>query len=440
MKKIAVIGTGYVGLVSGTCFAETGNDVVCVDIYEQKVEKLRNGEVPIYEPHLDVVFERNIKENRLRFTTDLAEAVEFAEIIFLALPTPPGEDGSADLSYVLDVADKLGKLIKNYKVIVDKSTVPVGTAEKVEAAIAANATVEFAVVSNPEFLREGFAIDDFLNPDRVVVGTSDPRAAKIMGELYKPFVRDGHPLIIMDEKSAELTKYAANAFLATKITFMNEIANFCEKVGADVDFVRKGIGSDSRIGHKFLYPGIGFGGSCFPKDVSALLKSGKQVGYNFEIINSVLEVNEKQKVTMVQKIKDQFGTDLSGRHFGLWGLAFKPDTDDIREASALYIIDELLQLGATITAYDPEAMDNVKSLLGDKIQYTDNQYDVLNDADALLIATEWGTFKNPDFSKIKASLKNHIIFDGRNIYELDQMKSLGIQYFSVGRQIVEKAN
>ncbi|MEJ6491381.1 MAG: UDP-glucose/GDP-mannose dehydrogenase family protein [Flavobacteriales bacterium] len=438
MKKIAVIGTGYVGLVSGTCFAETGNDVVCVDIDEKKVEKMRKGIVPIYEPHLDVVFERNIKQNRLRFTTNLEEAVEFAEIIFLALPTPPGEDGSADLSYVLDVADKLGKLIKEYKVIVDKSTVPVGTAEKVEKAIAANATVDFAVVSNPEFLREGFAIDDFLNPDRVVVGTSDERAVKIMDELYKPFIRDGHPLIIMDEKSAELTKYAANAFLATKITFMNEIANFCEKVGADVDCVRQGIGSDSRIGHKFLYPGIGFGGSCFPKDVSALLKSGQAVGYKFEIIDSVLKVNEKQKVTMVQKIKDQFGDDLSGRHFALWGLAFKPDTDDIREASALYIIKDLIALGAAITAYDPEAMKNVKAEIGDKINYVENQYDALANADALLVATEWGAFKNPDFNRMKLALKNHIIFDGRNIYELNQMKQNGIQYHSVGRQIVGK--
>ncbi len=438
MKKIAVIGTGYVGLVSGTCFAETGNNVVCVDIDKNKVEKMRQGIVPIYEPHLDVVFERNIKQNRLRFTTNLEEAVEFAEIIFLALPTPPGEDGSADLSYVLDVADKLGKHIKEYKVIVDKSTVPVGTAEKVEKAIAANATVDFAVVSNPEFLREGFAIDDFLNPDRVVVGTSDERAVKIMEELYKPFIRDGHPLIIMDEKSAELTKYAANAFLATKITFMNEIANFCEKVGADVDCVRQGIGSDSRIGHKFLYPGIGFGGSCFPKDVSALLKSGQAVGYNFEIIDSVLKVNEKQKVTMVQKIKDQFGDDLSGRHFALWGLAFKPDTDDIREASALYIINDLLALGATISAYDPEAMANIKTEIGDKISYVENQYDALSNADALLVATEWGAFKNPDFNRMKLALKHHIIFDGRNIYELHQMKQNGIQYHSVGRQIVGK--
>lgn len=437
MKKIAVIGTGYVGLVSGTCFAETGNDVICVDIDETKVEKMRRGEVPIYEPHLDIVFHRNIKQNRLRFTTDLEEAVNASEIIFLALPTPPGEDGSADLSYVLGVAEKLGKLMTSFKVIVDKSTVPVGTADKVHAAIAKNAKVDFAVVSNPEFLREGFAIDDFLNPDRVVIGTSDARAAKIMEELYKPFIRDGHPLLIMDEKSAELTKYAANAFLATKITFMNEIANFCEKVGADVDCVRQGIGSDSRIGHKFLYPGIGFGGSCFPKDVNALLQSGKAAGYDFEIINSVLEVNEKQKVTLVQKIVDRFGSDLKGKHFALWGLSFKPDTDDIREASALYIITDLLRLGASITAYDPEAMRNVKALLGNQINYSENQYSALENADALLIATEWGAFKNPDFEKIKLSLKNPIIFDGRNIFELDQMKHLGFTYYSVGRQIIE---
>jgi UDPglucose 6-dehydrogenase len=439
MKKIAVIGTGYVGLVSGTCFAETGNDVVCVDIDKAKVEKMRRGEMPIYEPHLDVVFERNVKQNRLRFTTDMAEAVNASEIIFLALPTPPGEDGSADLSYVLDVADKLGKIMTSYKVIVDKSTVPVGTADKVHAAIAKNAKVDFAVVSNPEFLREGFAIDDFLNPDRVVVGTSDARAAKIMEELYKPFIRDGHPLIIMDEKSAELTKYAANAFLATKITFMNEIANFCEKVGADVDFVRQGIGSDSRIGHKFLYPGIGFGGSCFPKDVSALLESGKVAGYDFEIIKSVLEVNEKQKVTMVQKITSHFGSDLKGKHFALWGLAFKPDTDDIREASAVYIIEDLLRKGATVSAYDPEAIKNAQDVLGNQIEFAENQYQALENADALLIATEWGAFRNPDFDKIKEILKDPIIFDGRNIYELDQMSQLGFTYYSVGRQIIDSA-
>lgn len=435
MKRIAVIGTGYVGLVSGTCFAETGNQVICVDIDEKKIEKMRRGEVPIYEPHLESVFERNIKENRIAFTTDLAMAVEESEIIFLALPTPPGEDGSADLSYVLDVADKLGKIMTSYKVIVDKSTVPVGTAEQVEAAIAKHAKVDFAVVSNPEFLREGYAIDDFLNPDRVVIGTSCTKAAKIMEELYKPFIRDGHPLIIMDEKSAELTKYAANSFLATKITFMNEIANFCEKVGADVDMVRLGIGSDSRIGHKFLYPGIGFGGSCFPKDVSALVKSGKKAGYDFEIINSVLEVNEKQKTAIVSKVVDHFG-GVKGKKFALWGLAFKPDTDDIREASALYIIDKLVAMGAEIVAYDPEAMPNVKAHFGNKIGYANNQYDALHDADALLIATEWGTFKNPDFDKLKSLLKTPTIFDGRNLYTLEQMKTLGFYYNSIGRQTV----
>lgn len=435
MKKIAVIGTGYVGLVTGTCFAETGNQVICVDINKEKVEKMKQGEVPIYEPHLDVVFERNIKAKRIDFTTDLKSAVDFAEIIFLALPTPPGEDGSADLSYVLNVAEELGKIITEYKVIVDKSTVPVGTADKVEAAIKLNSKVDFAVVSNPEFLREGFAIDDFLNPDRVVIGTSDPKAAKIMEELYKPFIRDGHPLILMDEKSAELTKYAANAFLATKITFMNEIANFCELVGANVDKVREGIGSDSRIGHKFLYPGIGFGGSCFPKDVSALLKSGNEAGYHFQIIQSVLDVNERQKTTIVPKLKNYFG-DLRGLKFALWGLAFKPDTDDIREASALYIIDELLAAGAEVVAYDPEAMKNVQRLLGNKIGFVDNQYDTLDNADALLIATEWGAFRNPDFNELKSRLKNPIIFDGRNIFDLEQMKNLGFYYNSVGRQTV----
>lgn len=439
MKNIAVIGTGYVGLVSGTCFAETGNHVVCVDIDENKVERMRKGEVPIYEPHLDVVFERNVKAGRLHFTTDLESAVKKAEIIFLALPTPPGEDGSADLSYVLNVAAKLGSIIEDFKVIVDKSTVPVGTADKVEAAIAKNAKVEFAVVSNPEFLREGFAIDDFLNPDRVVVGTSDPRAIKLMEELYKPFIRDGHPLIIMDEKSAELTKYAANAFLATKITFMNEIANFCERVGANVDMVRQGIGSDSRIGHKFLYPGIGFGGSCFPKDVSALVKSGLEVDYKFEIINSVLEVNETQKVVMVDKLLSHYG-DVKGKKFALWGLAFKPDTDDIREASALYIIDQLVAKGAEIVAYDPEARANVEALIGDKISYVDDQYDALTNADALLVATEWGAFRNPDFDRMKSNLNQPVIFDGRNIYELDQMENLGFHYNSMGRQTITLKN
>ncbi len=435
MKKIAVIGSGYVGLVTGTCFAETGNQVICVDIDEKKIEKMRNGQVPIYEPHLDVIFERNIKDKRISFTTSLKDAVDFAEIIFLALPTPPGEDGSADLSYVLGVAKQLGEIMTEYKVIVDKSTVPVGTAEKVEAAIKQNAQVEFAVVSNPEFLREGFAVDDFLNPDRVVIGTSNERAVKIMEELYKPFIRDGHPLIIMDEKSAELTKYAANSFLATKITFMNEIANFCEIVGADVDMVRMGIGSDSRIGHKFLYPGIGFGGSCFPKDVSALLKSGKQENYNFQIIEKVLEVNETQKTILFDKVINYFG-DVSGMTFALWGLAFKPDTDDIREASALYIIDKLVDAGAKVVAYDPEAMENVENLIGDKIEFAKSQYEALDGADALLIATEWSAFRNPDFNKIIEKLKSPTIFDGRNIYDLDQMGKLGFYYNSIGRRAV----
>lgn len=435
MKKITVVGTGYVGLVTGTCFAETGNSVTCVDIDKSKVDRMKNGEVPIYEPHLDVIFDRNIKQNRLQFTTDLASAIKDAEIIFLALPTPPGEDGSADLSYVLNVAGELGELITGYKVIVDKSTVPVGTAEKVEAAIKAKTDVPFAVVSNPEFLREGFAVDDFLNPDRVVVGTSDEKAKSIMKELYKPFIRDGHPLIFMDEKSAELTKYAANSFLATKITFMNEVANFCEKVGADVDKVREGMGSDTRIGHRFLYPGIGFGGSCFPKDVSALLKSGHQNDYKFSIIDAVLEVNDQQKLKLFEKVQDYFG-DVNGKKLALWGLAFKPDTDDIREAPSLYLIEALLNQGAQIVAFDPEAMDNVKSLLGDRIDFVSNQYEALEGADALLIATEWSVFRNPDFSKVKNKLNAPVIFDGRNLFDLAEMKENGFYYSSIGRATI----
>ena len=435
MKNIAVIGTGYVGLVTGTCFAENGNNVICVDIDEEKVNKMKNGKVPIYEPHLDILFERNIKENRLAFTTNMAEAIKNAEIIFLALPTPPGEDGSADLSYVLGVAEELGEMIEDYKVIVDKSTVPVGTAEKVTAAVAKNAKVEFDVVSNPEFLREGFAVDDFLKPDRVVVGTESEKAKKIMGDLYKPFVRQGNPIIFMDEKSAELTKYAANAFLATKITFMNEIANFCEKVGANVDHVRMGIGSDSRIGNRFLFPGIGFGGSCFPKDVSALIRSGSQEDFNFEIINSVLEVNERQKVKLVEKLKFHFGS-LKGKKFALWGLAFKPETDDIREAPSLYIIEELLAEGAVVSAYDPEAMENVGKLMNNKIEFVSNQYDALDQADALLIATEWSAFRTPDFDQIGDRLKNKVIFDGRNLYDLKEMQELGFYYESIGRKTI----
>lgn len=435
--NIAVVGTGYVGLVTGTCLAETGNTVICVDINEEKVNKMRNGEVPIYEPHLDVLFHRNIKAGRLKFTTNLAEAIEKVSIIFLALPTPPGEDGSADLSYILGVADELGKLMKDYKVLVDKSTVPVGTAEKVHAAVAKNFKGEFDVVSNPEFLREGYAVDDFLKPDRVVVGTRSARAKQLMEELYKPYVRSGNPIIFMDEKSAELTKYAANAFLATKITFMNEMANMCEKVGADVDMVRIGIGSDDRIGKRFLFPGIGYGGSCFPKDVQALAKSATEVDYDFKILTSVMEVNEKQKTIIIPKITNYFNNDLKGKHFAIWGLAFKPDTDDIREAPALYIIDELLNAGATISSHDPEAMNNVKKLLGDKITFCDDPYVALKNADALIICTEWGLFRTPDFESVSAQLKNKVIFDGRNLYSNEQMKKLGYFYSSIGRETVK---
>lgn len=438
MKKIAVVGTGYVGLVTGTCFAETGNQVICVDIDSKKVERMRNGEVPIYEPHLDVLFERNLKANRLSFTTNLEEGIKDAEIIFLALPTPPGEDGSADLRYILGVADELGKLLTSYKVIVDKSTVPVGTAEKVHAAIAKHAKVEFDVVSNPEFLREGFAVDDFMKPDRVVLGTSSERAEKIMEQLYKPFVRQGNPILFMDEKSAELTKYAANAFLATKITFMNEIANFCELVGADVDKVRIGIGSDDRIGKRFLFPGIGYGGSCFPKDVHALVKSGMENQFSFEILKSVMAVNESQKTVLFPKIQNFFRGDLQGKKIAIWGLAFKPDTDDIREAPSLYMIDALTNAGANVVAYDPEAMENVKNLIGDKIAYADTEYDALIDADALLICTEWGVFRNPDFNKIKSLMKDAVIFDGRNLFETSEMNSKGFYYNSIGRSIVLK--
>jgi len=433
MKKIAVVGTGYVGLVTGTCFAETGNNVICVDIDAGKVERMKNGEIPIYEPHLDVLFERNIKAGRLSFTTDLAAGIKDAEIIFLALPTPPGEDGSADLRYILGVADDLGKLLTDYKVIVDKSTVPVGTADKVHAAIAKHAKVDFDVVSNPEFLREGFAVDDFMKPDRVVIGTSSARAEKVMEQLYKPFVRQGNPIIFMDEKSAELTKYAANSFLATKITFMNEIANFCELVGADVDKVRIGIGSDERIGKRFLFPGIGYGGSCFPKDVQALVKSGRENGFSFEILKSVMEVNESQKTVLFPKMKNYFRGDLKGKKIALWGLAFKPDTDDIREAPALYMIDELVNAGAVITAYDPEGMKNVRELIGDKIAYAENEYDALKDADALLICTEWGVFRNPDFERMGGLMNDKAIFDGRNLFEVEEMNQRGFYYSSIGR-------
>ena len=436
--NIAVIGTGYVGLVTGTCLAETGNSVICVDIDEDKVEKLKNGVIPIYEPHLDNFFQRNISQKRLSFTNSLKEGIKDAQFIFLALPTPPGEDGSADLSYILGVAENLGKIIDDYKVIIDKSTVPVGTAAKVSAAIKKNTKVDFDVVSNPEFLREGYAVEDFMKPDRVVVGTSSEKAKNLMEELYKPFVRQGNPIIFMDEKSAELTKYAANSFLATKITFMNEIANYCEIIGADVDKVRKGIGTDSRIGKRFLFPGIGYGGSCFPKDVKALNKSGIDENFQFKIINSVMDVNEIQKLILVQKVKSYFGNDLRGKNFALWGLAFKPETDDIREAPSLDIINELTLAGANIVSYDPEAMPNVKKLIGDKIKYANSSLEALKNVDALLIATEWAAFRNPDFNEMNSLMKNPIIFDGRNLYSIESMAKRNFYYQSIGRQVVNK--
>ena len=435
--NIAVVGTGYVGLVTGTCFAEMGNHVICVDIDVAKIERMRNGDIPIYEPHLDVLFERNIRQGRLLFTTNLEEAIADATVIFLALPTPPGEDGSADLSYVLGVAGQLGKLIKDYKIVINKSTVPVGTAEKVREAIAKNCGVHFDVISNPEFLREGFAVDDFMKPDRVVIGTRSEKAKKIMSDLYAPFVRQGNPIYFMDERSAELTKYAANAFLATKITFMNEIANLCEKVGANVDAIRIGIGSDSRIGKRFLFAGIGYGGSCFPKDVSALYHIASEYQYDFRILTSVMDINEKQKVILADKVKNYFNGDLKGKKFAVWGLAFKPDTDDIREAPALYIIRELLAAGATVSAFDPEASENVKRLMGDAIHYAADPYEALKDADALLIATEWSLFRTPDFEQMKQLMKSRVIFDGRNLYDLQRMIELGFYYNSIGRETVQ---
>ncbi|MBU7578682.1 MAG: UDP-glucose/GDP-mannose dehydrogenase family protein [Flavihumibacter sp.] len=434
--KIAVVGTGYVGLVTGTCFAETGNEVICVDIDQSKVDRLSNGEITIYEPGLEKLFLRNLKEGRLSFTTSLADGIKDAVIIFLALPTPPGADGAADLRYVLGVAEDIGKLLTDYKILVDKSTVPVGTADKVREAVAKNYSGEFDVVSNPEFLREGVAVDDFMKPDRVVIGVSSERARKLMGDLYAPFVRSGNPVIYMDERSAELTKYAANSFLATKISFMNEIAQLCERLGADVDMVRLGIGSDDRIGKRFLFPGIGYGGSCFPKDVQALVQSASQVEYDFRILNAVMDVNEKQKTHLLPKIRRYFGNDLKGKKFALWGLAFKPNTDDIREAPALYIIDALIKEGASVTAFDPEAIRNVKQVLGDKISYAENQYDALQDADALVIATEWNEFRTPDFLKMVVRMRNKVIFDGRNLFDTKAIAELGFHYESVGRNTV----
>ena len=435
--NIAIIGTGYVGLVTGTCFAETGNNVICVDINEEKVKKMQEGVVPIYEPELEHLFERNTKAGRLHFTTDLKSATENSDIIFLALPTPPGEDGSADLSYIMGVAAQLSQIITTYKVIVDKSTVPVGTAEKVHKILVKNLDENlFDVVSNPEFLREGVAVEDFMKPDRVVIGTSSPRAQQLMRQLYEPFVRQGNPIYFMDERSAEMTKYAANSYLATRISFMNEVANLCELVGANVDDVRLGIGSDLRIGKRFLFPGVGYGGSCFPKDVKALAKTAEEFKYEFRILKAVMDVNRRQKNRLVEKLNNYFGDNLKGKTFAIWGLAFKPNTDDIREAPALHIIDELLELGANVKAYDPEAMHHVKEIYGDSIELTADQYAALVNADALLIVTEWNAFRTPDFNKLSSSLNKKVIFDGRNIYSLDTMKDLGFYYESIGRETV----
>lgn len=435
--NIAIVGTGYVGLVTGTCFAETGNNVICVDINEEKVKKLQQGIVPIYEPELEHLFERNTKAGRLHFTTDLKAATENSDIIFLALPTPPGEDGSADLSYIMGVAEHLSHIITKYKVIVDKSTVPVGTAEKVHNVLAKNLDSSlFDVVSNPEFLREGVAVEDFMKPDRVVIGTSSPRAQQLMRQLYEPFVRQGNPIYFMDERSAEMTKYAANSYLATRISFMNEVANLCELVGANVDDVRLGIGSDLRIGKRFLFPGVGYGGSCFPKDVKALAKTAEEYMYEFRILKAVMEVNRRQKNRLVEKVCNYFGHNLSGKTFAVWGLAFKPNTDDIREAPALHVIDELLELGAKVKAYDPEAMHHVREIYGENIELTTDQYAALEKSDALLIVTEWNAFRTPDFNKLAAGLNKKVIFDGRNIYSLESMKNLGFYYESIGRETV----
>lgn len=432
--KIAVVGTGYVGLVSGTCFAESGNSVTCVDIDAAKVEKMKNGYVPIYEPGLEILFERNTKQGRLTFTTSLAEGVKDAKIIFLALPTPPGADGSADLSFVLKVAKDLSEIITDYKVIVDKSTVPVGTAERVEAVLSEKLDHSlFDVVSNPEFLREGVAVEDFMKPDRVVVGTSSDKAKKVMTALYEPFVRQGNPIIFMDERSAEMTKYAANSYLATRISFMNEIANLCERLGADVDMVRKGMGSDNRIGKRFLFPGVGYGGSCFPKDVQALAKTAQESEYDFKILKAVMHVNDLQKEILSSKILKYFQGDLKGKTIGVWGLAFKPNTDDIREAPALTIISRLLNKGAKIKAYDPEAMENVKSLFGDRIEFSTNEYEAIEGVDALAIITEWNEFRTPDFERMIQLMNAPVIFDGRNIYDVKLTRDMGFYYDSIGR-------
>ncbi len=431
--KVCVIGTGYVGLVTGTCLAETGNQVTCVDIDAEKVARMKAGEIPIYEPGLDVLFERNIRQGRLTFTTDLSQGIKEAEVLFLALPTPPGEDGSADLSYVLAVAEDLGPLLENYTIIIDKSTVPVGTADLVHKTIGQTAKVPFDVVSNPEFLREGFAVDDFMKPDRIVIGTSSERAKQLLSELYAPYLRQGNPIFFMDERSAEMTKYAANAFLATKISFMNEVAQLCERVGANVDQVRLGIGADDRIGKRFLFPGLGFGGSCFPKDVLALVHIAAQTNYSFEILKAVLKVNQNQRQFFADKVLAHFNGNLQGKTLGVWGLSFKPDTDDIREAPALYLVDCFLQAGARLKVYDPEAMEHVKALYGERLHFADSSYEAAEGADALIVATEWSVFRSPDFGRLKSVMGQALIFDGRNIYDHKKMEALGFSYHSIGR-------
>jgi UDPglucose 6-dehydrogenase len=436
--KIGVIGTGYVGLVTGTCFAETGNHVICVDNNPKKLEALHNGDLPIYEPGLKNIFDRSVREKRLEFTDNLELAIDKSEIIFLCLPTPPGANGQADLKFVLNVAEEIGKIMKSHKIIVNKSTVPVGTADQVRERIAANTSVSFDVVSNPEFLREGVAVEDFMKPERVVIGCSSDFAAEQMRQLYEPFVRSGNPIIIMDERSSELTKYAANAFLATKITFMNEIANVCERVGANVDEVRRGIGSDSRIGKRFLFPGIGYGGSCFPKDVQALDFTSDEYDYNFRILKSVMAVNEAQKVSIVRKIQAFYDNNLNGKTFSIWGLSFKPETDDVREAPALYVVRELLDAGARIKAFDPEAKHTFAEAFGDHpgLVYSDNPQLAAEGTDALVICTEWNVFRRPDFEELKSLLNSPVIFDGRNLFDLDRMERTGFTYISVGRRNV----
>ena len=435
--RVSVFGSGYVGLVAAVCFADVGNDVICVDIDENKIKSLKNGIVPIYEPGLEEYIKRNVNEDRIEFTTDTKYAVEKSKVILIAVGTPPGEDGSADLSHVLDVAKSIGAHMNEFKVVVDKSTVPVGTAEKVTKEIKKHTKHEVAVVSNPEFLKEGSAINDFMKPDRVVIGTSNEEAAEIMRNLYMPFVRTGKPIIVMDEKSAEITKYAANSMLATKISFMNDIANLCDKVGADVEMVRKGIGSDARIGPYFIFPGTGYGGSCFPKDVKAIIKTAQENDHELAILKSVEEVNIRQKTVLMDKILKYFKGNIKDKVFAMWGLAFKPRTDDMREAPSIEMINELIKHGAKIQAHDPAALTETKRIFGDKIDKElflfEKRYDSLENTDGLIIMTEWNEFREPDFYLIKESLKSHVIFDGRNLYQPKRLKKIGLDYFCIGR-------